>query len=247
MHHLLNRILTRAVLEDVRLTTTDKFVYLAIRSLPKSNVADYARRLNMPYQTLRRVIRRLEKYDWVYSYKDPKTKKVTVVPWMPVDVERQVCAEFRTLAETAPRKGEFRMKAVLSTFVDDNDFVDNHRFQWAVSPWTGQPLEFDRTFISSRVVIEFQGRQHFEVVSFAAGESDLVQQMARDRAKIVACERKGFVFVEIAASELSCETIFRKLDGVLPLIQPLKHRPLYQTLDEFCTSYAAWVRGEKAG
>lgn len=243
MYNLLNRTLSRHIFQDMRLSRTSKLVYLGMRTIRKTTIAGYAEGLGIPYQTVRRAIRELQQYDWVYSYEHPESQEIIYVPWMPRDVEAWVAKEASRLAETAPNKGEFRAKAVLTIYVDDQNFLDNHRFKWAPSPETGLPMEFDRTHEDLKVVIEFQGRQHFEKVTFRTGESDLTAQMARDRAKMVACERKGFVLVEIIATELSCDMIIGKVDGLLPLIPPLKERPLYQTLDELCRSYAARARG----
>lgn len=164
---------------------------------------------------------------------------------MPLDVEIALAKEVERLASTAPNRGEFLMKAILDIIVDDSHVLDNHRFDWLASAPGDGRRELDRLLPEAKVAIEFQGRQHFEEVQFRTGKSNLQEQLARDRAKMLACERKGIAFVEVADIELSYETLVEKLDGLLPLIQPRKDQPLFQTLQDLCLEHASWARGQR--
>lgn len=242
MHDIMNVILPKAIFEDRRVTRTSKLVYFGLRAHPKTNIKGCAENLNMPYQTVQQAIQQLRKLDWVYSYRAPQTGRVIQVPSMPFDVEVAVSDAFEQRLETVSNRGESLMKGWLDYLVDDPKFLDNHRFKWAVSPDGTVYYEYDRAYPEARVVIEFQGRQHFQTVQFRDGESNLQEQMARDRAKMLACERNEFAYVEIADIELSWETIRQKLDGLLPLLQPREDRPLFRKLDQLSKGYAEWAR-----
>lgn len=234
MHDILNRELPKRIFQDKRLRRTSRLVYLGMRTVPKTHVAGYARALHMSYQTVRVAIKELRDNDWVYGYRNPGATYETIVPWMPYDIEVEVAHMVERKVDTAKNWGETIFKMNLDLIVDVDDFLDNHRFKWAVSALGSGAYEIDRMYETAQVAIEFQGRQHFQVVYFRDGKSDLVAQQARDRAKALACERQRIKLVEIADVELSYETLVRKLTGVLPLIQPLKDRPLFLTLQKLC-------------
>lgn len=130
--------------------------------------------------------------------------------------------------------------------VDDKRYEENARPAWAVSGAGSGRLEFDRLYLESKVAIEFQGRQHYEEVTFSDGrKSNLEEQQARDALKAMLCRRQRIAFVEIPATELSYETIIEKLDGLLPLVPPLMDRPLFQCLENLCRSYVNSIRRKK--
>lgn len=128
------------------------------------------------------------------------------------------------------------MKAMLDITVDDDNFLDNARLQWTVSGAGDNPLEFDRFYPDAKVAIEFQGRQHYEEVTFRHGKSDLEQQQNRDGLKALACLRQKVTLVEIPDIDLSHETLVAKLGGVLPLLPPRTDRPLFRTLADYAMS-----------
>lgn len=243
VHDLLNMILPAAAFQDRRLSRTGLLVYFGMRAHRKTTIKGYAETLNMPYKTVYDAIQILQETDWAYSYKKPGTRRRIWVPAMPLDVELYVTQEFERKLQTAPNKGEAIMKAMLDYLVDDPNFVDNHRFKWGNPLDANAKQEHDRTFEGARVVIEFQGRQHFQVVRFDSRETNLAQQMAWDRAKQIACERNDYAYVEIGAHELSWATLRAKLEGRLPLLQPPKGRPLFQKLEELAAEHARWAQG----
>lgn len=239
--HLLNLILPPAVLQDRRLNRTSVFVYFGMRAHRKTTIKGYAEVLNMPYKTVYDAIRNLHEADWVYSYPDPGTGRRIWVPGMPLDVELYVEREFESNLQTASNKGETIMKAQLDYLVDDHNYVNNHRFKLGNPLDANAKQEHDRTYKDAKVVIEFQGRQHFEVVQFRSGETNLEKTMAWDRAKQIACKRNGYTYVEIAAYELSWATLRTKLDGLLPLLQPPEDRPLFKKLEALAEDHATWA------
>lgn len=245
MHDLVNRLLPEAIFQDQRLSRTARLVYFGMRAFPKTDIRGYSKVLTMPYQTVQGAIQQLQELDWAYSYRDPVRRKIIRVPWMPLDLEGRLADEFEMMLQTTKNRGERIMKGWLDVFVDDAHFYDNHHFKWAVSPDGKITYEWDRGYIRAMVVIEFQGRQHFETVTFRGKETDLQEQMARDRAKMLVCEREKHVYVEIADIDLSWETVHRKLNGVLPLLEPPKDRPLFRKLRLLSADYARWARKQR--
>src|SRR5690606_36378422 len=103
-----------------------------------------------------RSIRELEQHDWVYSFLEPKNRKLIYIPWMPLDIETAVAKKLEWLADNVANRGEWLMKAMLDIIVDDDDFVDNSRLKWTVLAPGDSPREFDRYFDTRKVAIEFQ-------------------------------------------------------------------------------------------
>lgn len=205
----------------------------------------YAAAIGMPYSTVRRCIHELKRFDWVYSFRDATSGAAVYVPYMPLEVERVVAAQAEQYFDIVSYRGEQLMKAVLDIVVDDDDFMDNVRPAWTALGPGDTPLEFDRIYPEWRVAIEFQGRQHYEEVTFPDGKSDLKRQQALDGRKALACLRQQFTLVEIADIELSYETLVTKLDGLLPLISPLTTRPLFRTLNNLCHEHANWAKEKR--
>lgn len=246
LHNLLNRELPKRIFRDERLRPMSRLVYLGMRTVRKTHIAGYARALGMPDQTVRDAVKDLRAHGWVYGYRDSATGFEIIVPWMPRDIEAELARRIERLAQTMPNWGEGLMKMMLSLIVDDDDFVDNHRFDWASSGQGDGAFEFDRMYEEAKVGCEFQGPQHYQVVQFRNGPSDLVKQQARDRAKALACERHGITLVEIPDVELSYETLVAKLEGLLPLIQPLRDGPLFMAIQRMCDAQVNRARGRRA-
>lgn len=201
----------------------------------------------MPYETLRWSVQRLIELDWAYRFPHPKTGRTIIVPWMPLDIEAAVARQVEYRSGLVPNKGEWLMKALLDVIVDDKRYEDNARPAWAVSGSGSDRLEFDRWYTEAKVAIEFQGRQHYEEVTFSDGrKSNFEAQRVRDGLKALLCSRQEVVFVEIPWTELSYETIVAKLEGRLPLVPPLFDRPLFRCLQNLCHSYVNSAKQRRA-
>lgn len=237
----LNRVLPQEIIRDPRLHRTSKFLYLGMRSLPKTTIAGYATALGMAYPTVHRLMKELERHEWVYIFRRVGEKAPIYVPWMPMAVERKLATYTERLAGMAANRGEQLMKFMLDIIVDDDNFVDNARPPWTALAPGDRSVEFDRFYPERRVAIEYHGRQHYEEVLFAHGKSDLQKQLELDGRKALACLRQGVTLVEIADVELSYENLVAKLNGLLPLIPPRADRPLFRTLSNLCHGHVKWV------
>lgn len=220
-------------------------MYANMRVRRKSTQAGLARKMNIPVSTLTAALKELIATGWVYTFPHAKSGRRIHVDWMPPDVETRLAYEVAQLADTAANQGEFLMKSLLDIIVDDRDFLDNHRYEWLAIGTQDRALELDRWYRRAKVAIEFQGRQHFESVQFPTGKSNLQLQQARDRAKALACARKQIAFVEIADVELSYAALVNRLTGLLPLLEPLTQRSLFQTLVDGCARHVEWARDQR--
>lgn len=241
MHDMLNRVLPKEILRDHRLDRGVKYVYLAMRAHPKTTISGLAEILNLPYNTVHRCLVELQDKDWVYPFRRRGVKSKLWVPWMPLELEHHLAAELRKVVDMAPYRGEKLLKCLLDIIVDDDAFYDNARPEWTALVPGEAAVEFDRYYWRCSVAIEFHGRQHYKEVTFLSGKSDLRRQTNSDARRALACLRQGVTLIEIADVELSYEQIVAKLEGHLPLIPPLTHRPLYLELANMCRSHVNWV------
>lgn len=245
MRAMLNRLLRKEIMRDQRLRQPSKLMYHGLLSHPKSTIKGVAAAFAMSYATARRSVKELEQYDWVYSFPDRKKRLRIYVPWMPLDIETALAKEVEWLAGNVANRGEWLMKAMLDIIVDDDDVVDNARFKWTVLNPSDSPREFDRYYRKTKVAIEFQGRQHYEEVTFRDGTSNLQEQQNRDGLKALACLRRGVTMVEIPDIELSYATLVAKLEHLLPLLPVRPDRPLFQTLSTLCDDHATWAKSRR--
>lgn len=249
MLNAFNRILPLQLAKERRLHPTAKFLHCLMRFHPKATVANIATTMGVSPETARRHVKRLEKYDWMYSFRRNGSADVLYAPWMPLHVERTLADYTEWLYNNVSGRGERLMRFILALIVDDPHFIANARLQWIVSGMSGYRLEFDYTCPDANLAIEFQGRQHYEEVAFKHGTSNLQEQQQRDALKLLACWRQQFTLIEIADIELSPEILLTKLKPYVPLIPPRTERPLYQTLKKLCHGYTEWAiaqRGKNA-
>lgn len=236
-----NEVAIRELLFDTQLGSTSKVIYNLLLIHRKNTIVANAKVFKMHYESLRRHVRQLKKLDWVYEFKHPETKQKVIVPWMPLDVEHKVANMLERMRQRTPFWGEWLLKAMLDLLVDDDDYVDNSRPEWAVSGDGSSRLEFDRLYETAGVAIEFQGRQHYQMSAFTPDKRALQQRTERDGLKALACIRRNIAFVEFAANELSYDTVTAKLGHLLPLIPPRFDRPIFRTLTNMCHSYVNYI------
>lgn len=110
MRRILEDTLLPVILDDRRLTPTNKLVYIGLRSYPKNTIVHNATVLKMPYETVRWSVRRLIELGWAYPFPHPKTGRDVIVPWMPLDVEVAVARQVEDRSGLVPQKGEWLMR-----------------------------------------------------------------------------------------------------------------------------------------
>lgn len=240
MRKTLEQTVQRFIFHDDRLSRTARLVYFGLWGTRRGTVAESTRALEMPRETVRRSVQQLLVHDWMYCFRRSDGGRV-YVPWMPAGVQKVAARRAKQLLDIAAPRGETLMKAWLDIIVNDLHYQDNPRPPWLVSSDSGQRLELDRIYVDANVAIEFQGRQHFESVSFHDGQRDLANQMMRDALKALACRRREIAFVEITAMDLSYDALRTKLEGLLPLVPPDMGGPVCKFLAAECDAYVNWA------
>lgn len=240
-----NRLVTLRLVQDRRLSSSSRVLYQAMNANVKTTAKGYAAAFGIPPGTIRRCLSELQQCGWAYTYRNPKQRELIYAPCMPLDVEREVAELGEQLADSAANRGEFIMKMMLDTLVNDPNFIDNARLRWTRLGTGHSRLEFDRYYPDARVAIEFQGRQHYEEVEFNNRKSDLAAQQIRDGLKALACLRQQVTLIEIADFELAYDNIVAKLTNHLPLLPLRMDRPLFRTAANLAADYTHWAREQR--
>jgi hypothetical protein len=129
--------------------------------------------------------------------------------------------------------GEALMQEYLSLLVDSDQFTNNARPGFLVSPLTGEFLELDR-FYPPDLAFEFNGTQHYRATGHL-----------RDLIKAGICLYRGVHLVIIHAEDLSLQGIINKIGQSMPLRSLAGHQPLIDLLEDASLSYRASVQAAK--
>lgn len=246
---LLTRRLS-ALMEDRRLQSLDRNVYLRLLLHPLDVMSAHAAGIGVSIKSIRRAAARLLETEWVFiGERRGRGRSIILVPWMPPAVEAAIADELHRIRSDVHYVGEWLMKCILDLLVKETNVWENARLSWAVAGDGGGRLEFDRWYPTWRVAVEFQGSQHFTAgTPFSTTEEELRQQMRRDTFKAGLCSRHGATLVEVRPAELTFDTMCAKLTGLLPLI-PVQHSgPLFVAVAQMCQSYINHVnRLERSG
>lgn len=240
-----NRLLTLRIMQDKRLVPSSRMLYQAMIAHTKTTAKGYAVAFGIPEGTVRRCLAELQRCGWGYAFRNPAQKELIYAPCIPADVEREVGELVEQLADSTANRGEFIMKTMLSTLVNDLNFIDNARFRWTRLGTGHGRLEFDRYYPDARVAIEFHGRQHYEEVEFGNRKSELGAQRVRDGLKALACLRQQVTMIEIADIELSYDHLVAKLTNHLPLLPVRLNRPLFRTIANLAADYRNWAQEQR--
>lgn len=236
MRKLLDNRVVPAVLEDVRLTSTEVRIYLQMQRHPFQTLGQHAELLQVSYETVRRSVQKLIRLGWVLPME--QGARPVFIPWMPIDVERSLIGEVERVRNEVVWAGEWLLKAKLDVVVADLEYRDNVRLRWLVTGDGGRALEIDRWFKRAKVAIEFQGNQHFHpAASFTSDAFEFDRRQLNDTIKAGLCTRLGIHYVEFVPRDLTFEAITRKLNGLLPLKPVPQGRPLIATLTDMGLSY----------
>lgn len=246
MRHLLDRVLSKEIFSDERLSSGSQNFYFRMRHARKRTQTGYSRAFGIDKSIVCRRLNELEKSGWVYTFPDPVSRRPVYVNWMPLDIEERLAREVAHLVDISPHRGETLMKYMLYLMVDESYVLYNSRYRWLIAGFGKGRMELDVFFPDIKVAVEFQGRQHFETVTFHNGKTNLQEQQARDRAKYLACERQKVKLIEIEDIELSYFTLKAELEGSVPLMEPLQERPIFRIVEQLCQEHARWARDQRS-
>lgn len=164
----------------------------------------------------------------------------------PIDFTLGSPEQARSLAEAAMAKrrlkrarfgGEAIMQEYLSLLIDSDQFTDNARPGFLLSPLTRERLELDR-FYPPNVAFEFHGAQHDRATTrFSQEEADA--QQLRDLIKAGICLYQSIHLTIIRAEDLSLQGMTKKIGQSMPLRTLAGHEPLIDLLTEASMSYRA--------
>lgn len=241
MKMLLEPIVLKQLVVTPGLHAGAKETYLKLCLHSKTTIADNARTLNMSYDKLRRHIRELQGADWAYEFMEPSTRRIIIVPSMPLNVEESLAGHWQEQRNVTPYLGQWITDRWFALLIDDLTWIPNARPEALVSGAGSKRMEIDFKFRRHRVAVEFNGKFHFEAGPTEEEQKRLRQQQERDALKALLCARKDIVFVELTGKDLSYETIDSKLGHLLPIIPPRKDRPVFRLLNDLTHSYVNYL------
>lgn len=237
------RITQTKLLQDPRLRTSDHSTYSLLFWYPSSSLYTLAQQGSVPYETLRRAVRRLVETDWVFQRPGPWG--AIYVPWMPLDVEELLVAELEEIYDQVPYKGEWLMQCLLDLLIRDPHRYENSRPTYLVTGEGSGRLELDRMYPRAKLAFEFQGEQHYRVGPLNPTEEDLQEQVMRDHIKASICNTKGIRLFHLRYSDLNYHSLTEKLEGLVDLYPIRETRPLFKFVDDRCRRYINYGRREE--
>lgn len=111
-------------------------------------------------------------------------------------------------------KNEIRLTKILESYYGVSDIVTSFHPKWAISP--RQVLyEFDIYIKSKKILIEYNGIQHYEFTPFFHKyERNFIKQQQRDRHKIKLAKENGFNFIVFKYDEpIFKDYVLNKVEG----------------------------------
>lgn len=215
--------LPAALLFDKRLGIMDKLTFGFLQLAPglqnKSGTTEIRRLAALiPAHpaTVRNALASLHRTGWVEVSQKHKFAPVRFNLANPVAQSHDDLLQ--RVVESLPPKpsGEALMRAYLTVLVDRDDYEENATPAFLVNPYTDQKLEFDR-FYPPNVAFEYQGPQHFGPTDIYPDPSEAARQQWRDDVKLAICLRRGITLIELTHSDLTFDTMRRRINGLLPL------------------------------
>jgi very-short-patch-repair endonuclease len=129
----------------------------------------------------------------VPTEEDDMPPTTTIVIYEP-EIEQQIVKSVKQSA------GERRCQEVVEEFYNDKFRVQVRDLDELQNPKTRRNLELDIYHPSKKLAIEYDGRQHYEVVPrfHSNGESDLKAQQERDALKDKLCKKAGIHLIRVS-------------------------------------------------
>jgi len=167
--------------------------------------------------TLKRAIIELDGSGWVRPIQRSRLSPIIFklgTPALRRSEAEALVAERRL--KRASYGGEAIMQEYLSLLIDSQDFADNIRPGFLISPLTQERLEVDRMYRSLKVAFEFHGDQH-DRASGRFTQRQVDDQRLRDLIKAGLCVYEGIQLVIVRTEDLSLQGMFRKIGQRMPL------------------------------
>lgn len=208
------------VLYGILKSQSDEFTYPALSRLA-----------GVGPNTLKRAVAALIESEWLETERLNRLAPVRLTLRNPVIAQQQMEVELaRRRLRHDPDKGEAIMKEFLSLLVDSNEFEDNARPGFLISPKTRERLELDRYYINV-AAFEYNGAPHFGTTPQAT------DQQMRDMAKVGICALRQIPVVTVHSEDLSLAAMRAKIGRLLPLRDLTGHEPLIAFLERRARRY----------
>lgn len=226
------------IAKDPSLRSQDVRVYVHLTFSPLQPITEHAQALKLSREAFRRAAMRLVDTGWAYTHIGPgRSRGMVVVPWMPDPVEEEVVAHLARMRNDIFPYGEWLMKCWLDLCIKDDDFQDNARPEWLMTP-SGKRLELDRWYRGANIAFEFQGRQHFKTGEhFVTTGAQLSERMQHDALKARLCTIHGIELIELTAQDLDYHVLREKLAARLPLVPLREKGALFRELAGMSRTY----------
>jgi len=234
-----------ALLAEREVGAPAKVLYGLLQAFPQSRgqagaftFAALAKWTGLGGNCLRRAVAELLSAGWVQTAQASRVKPIRYTLGSPAFRRSQAEADqARRRLKRAKYAGEAIMQEYLSLLIDSDQFTDNARPGFLVSPLTGERLELDR-FYPQGVAFEYNGLQHYRATGrFSQAEADA--QNLRDLIKAGLCLYRGIQLVIVHAADLSLQGMLARIGRSMPLRDLAGHEPLIDLLEEASIAYRA--------
>lgn len=191
-------------------------------------------------KTVRKAIGELVGAGWLQITQASRVSPIRFTLGSPARLRSQAELEVvRRRLKRANHGGEAIMQEYLSLLIDCDQFTENARPGFLVSPLTGERLEFDR-FYPPDVAFEFNGTQHYKATGRIT-QAEVDAQRVRDLLKAGLCLYLGIRLVIVHAEDLSLQAMTKKIGQSLPLRNLADKEPLIDLLEASSLCYCASV------
>jgi hypothetical protein len=166
--------------------------------------------------TLERGLTELAHTGWVQLTRKNRRSPIVFTLTTPERTRsRTLVAAAEQRLKRAKYSGEALMQEYLTLLIDSDQYTDNARPGFLVSPLTGERLELDR-FYAPGVAFEYNGAQHYHRTDrFSQTEADA--QQLRNLLKAGICLYRGIHLVIIHAEDLSLHGMRKRIGQSMPL------------------------------
>jgi len=134
-------------------------------------------------------------WKWLRDERAHLTDPENVIPGCPICVLLPDDEQLKARAKKERNKSEATLREILQELFGKQ--FPNIRPSWLKNPDSGAILELDCYCKELNLAFEYQGRQHFEPVSFFGGADSFESQKIRDEHKREICKERGVTLVEI--------------------------------------------------
>jgi hypothetical protein len=233
-------VVARGLLAERGLGPTELAIFLAVWTSQPGNLSALSEIVGASRNTTTRACDNLVARGWLRLVPDGKRLRPEAL--IPHCCQELMVQSLKEAYEMAANRGEFLMKRYLDLRVNSDDYVNNARPVVLTNPGTGEPMEYDRLYLTQGVAFEFNGPQHYETTKRYNNEWELKQTKLRDLVKTGISYKNNIALIVVTMDELHPDILETLIPASLP------RRPLdttgcyYRALAGLCAAYGAKAR-----